>query len=104
MAHLGGGARGTLHLSPQQSALVLWGLWTLTMAVFFSVAGFFHRYYLSMLAPGIAALAGVGVVLLWRDYRAKRAGSGWLLPVALVVTAAHPGRHPGRLHRLEAAG
>ncbi len=79
-------ARAAAHLSPQQTALVLWGLWTLTMAVFFSIAGFFHRYYLSMLAPGIAVLAGVGIVLLWRDYRAA-AWRGWLLPIALVVTA-----------------
>jgi 4-amino-4-deoxy-L-arabinose transferase-like glycosyltransferase len=54
------------HLAPQQAALVLWGIWTLTMVVFFSIAGFFHRYYLPMLAPGIAALAGIGLVLLWR--------------------------------------
>jgi 4-amino-4-deoxy-L-arabinose transferase-like glycosyltransferase len=79
--------RRAAQLSPQQSALVLWGLWTLTMAVFFSVAGFFHRYYLSMLAPGIAALAAIGVVLMWRDYRASNGWRGWLLPAALVVTA-----------------
>ena len=82
-------ARRSAHLSSQQGALALWGGWTLTMAVFFSVAGFFHTYYLSMLAPGIAALAGIGLVLLWRDYRsAPESGwRGWLLPGALVVTA-----------------
>ena len=76
------------HLGPRASALVLWAGWTLTQVVFFSLAGFFHRYYLSMLAPGIAALAGVGIVLLWRDYSDPDAGwRGWLLPGALVVTA-----------------
>jgi 4-amino-4-deoxy-L-arabinose transferase-like glycosyltransferase len=82
-------ARRNAHLTPQQSALALWGGWTLTMAVFFSIAGFFHTYYLSMLAPGIAALAGIGLVLLWRDYRRPLTSGwrGWLLPVALVVTA-----------------
>jgi 4-amino-4-deoxy-L-arabinose transferase-like glycosyltransferase len=79
-------ARRIAHLSPRQSALALWGLWTLTMAVFFSIAGFFHTYYLSMLAPGIAALAAIGLVLLWRDYRAA-GWHGWLLPASLVVTA-----------------
>ncbi|HET8905402.1 MAG TPA: glycosyltransferase family 39 protein [Ktedonobacterales bacterium] len=79
-------ARRSAHLSPRQSALALWGLWTLTMAVFFSIAGFFHTYYLSMLAPGIAALAAIGLVLLWRDYRAA-GWRGWLLPASLVVTA-----------------
>lgn len=79
-------ARRNACLTPQQSALALWGGWTLTMAVFFSVAGFFHTYYLSMLAPGIAALAAIGLTLLWRDYRAA-GWHGYLLPVALVVTA-----------------
>ncbi len=82
-------ARVAAHLTPRQAALVLWGMWTLTMVVFFSIAGFFHSYYLSMLAPGIAALAGIGVVLLWRDYRnaATCNWHGWLLPAALVMTA-----------------
>jgi 4-amino-4-deoxy-L-arabinose transferase-like glycosyltransferase len=59
------------------------------MAVFFSIGGFFHRYYLSMLAPGIAALAGIGLVLLWRDYRntATHDWHGWLLLGALVLTS-----------------
>lgn len=82
-------ARRNAHLTPQQSALALWGGWTLTMAVFFSVAGFFHTYYLAMLAPGAAALAAIGLVLLWRDYRdfLTAGWRGWLFPVALVVTA-----------------
>jgi 4-amino-4-deoxy-L-arabinose transferase-like glycosyltransferase len=71
---------------------VLWGGWTLIQVVFFSVAGFFHRYYLSMLAPGVAALAAIGLVLLWHDYQAARNGEsaiwrGWLLPLALLVSA-----------------
>jgi 4-amino-4-deoxy-L-arabinose transferase-like glycosyltransferase len=85
--------RRAAHLGPQATALVLWGLWTLTMVAFFSVAGFFHRYYLSMLAPGITALAGIGLVLLWRDYRATHTSAwhGWLLPIALVATAMTQG-------------
>jgi 4-amino-4-deoxy-L-arabinose transferase-like glycosyltransferase len=86
-------ALGAAHLTREQSALVLWASWTLTQIVFFSVAGFFHRYYLVMLAPGVAALAGVGVVLLWRDYRDQPVTSfrGWLLPLTLVVTAITQG-------------
>ena len=56
--------RPRLPLDRRQGALVLWGMWLLTMAAFFSVAGMFHRYYLVMLAPGIAALAGIGVTAL----------------------------------------
>lgn len=77
-------ARGPL--DRREQAVALWGTWTLTMAAFFSVAGFFHRYYLSMLAPGIAALVGIGVAALWRAY-GNRQPLGWLLPVALVGTA-----------------
>lgn len=48
----------------RQTAL-LWGGWLLTGLVFFSVAGFFHAYYLVMLAPPMAVLTGVGVARLW---------------------------------------
>jgi len=71
----------------QQQSLILWGVWLLTMAVFFSVASFFHQYYLSTLAPAVCALFGIGVVVMWQDY--LRSGwRGWLLPLALLLTAA----------------
>lgn len=66
--------------------LILWTAWLLPMLVYFSVSGFFHRYYLSMMAPAIAALSGIGVVEMYRAY----VKSGWkwiLLPGALVTTA-----------------
>ena len=72
------------------AALLLWGGWILTMAAFFSVAGFFHRYYLATLSPGIAALFGIGFSELWRSFREK----GWkwvLLPASLAATAAVQG-------------
>ncbi len=49
-----------------------------------------------MLAPPVAALAGIGLTALWRDYHAALGGDGspwpavwrgWALPLALVVTA-----------------
>jgi 4-amino-4-deoxy-L-arabinose transferase-like glycosyltransferase len=60
--------RTRLHwpLARYQRATLLWGGWLLTGAVFFSVAGFFHEYYLSMLAPPLAALVAIGAVELWR--------------------------------------
>jgi 4-amino-4-deoxy-L-arabinose transferase-like glycosyltransferase len=70
----------------QQQSLILWGTWLLTMAVFFSVATFFHQYYLSTFAPVICALFGIGVVVMWQDYR-RSGWRGWLLPLALIVTA-----------------
>ena len=69
----------------QQQSMVLWGMWVLTMGAFFSVAGFFHPYYMTEMAPGIAALVGIGLVMMWQDYR-RNGWKGWLLPLALAVT------------------
>ncbi len=74
-------------LDQRQQSLILWGAWLFTGAAFFSVAGFFHTYYMVTLAPSIAALAGIGVVALWHDYR-DVGWRGWALPVTLLVTAA----------------
>ena len=66
---------------------VFWGVYLLTTAAFFSFAGFWHRYYLCMMAPGIAVLAGIGFT---DAYRAFRNRDGWrqaLLPVFLAATA-----------------
>jgi 4-amino-4-deoxy-L-arabinose transferase-like glycosyltransferase len=71
----------------QQQSLVFWGMWLLTMGIFFSVAGFFHQYYMTEMAPAIAALFGIGLVTMWQDYR-RPGWRGWLLPFALIVTAA----------------
>ena len=79
--------RPRLPLDRKHQALVLWGMWLLTMYGFFSVAGMFHRYYLVMLAPAIAALVGIGVTALWKDYRSP-GWRGWLLPLTLVGVAA----------------
>jgi 4-amino-4-deoxy-L-arabinose transferase-like glycosyltransferase len=80
--------RPRLPLNQRQGALVMWGMWLATMVGFFSVAGMFHSYYTVMLAPGIAALVGAGVVALWRDYRSGRRWRGWLLPLSLLGMAA----------------
>jgi 4-amino-4-deoxy-L-arabinose transferase-like glycosyltransferase len=84
----GGGATtdAQARLTPAQQAWTLWGMWLLTTAAFFSVAGFFHTYYLVMMAPPICALAGVGAVALWRDYQ-RPGWRGWLLLLALALTA-----------------
>lgn len=73
-------------LQTQHQAVVLWGVWLATGCAFFSVAGFFHAYYLAMIAPPIAALAGIGTALLWSDYR-RPGWRGWALPLALLATA-----------------
>jgi 4-amino-4-deoxy-L-arabinose transferase-like glycosyltransferase len=79
--------RNRLPLDRRQQALVLWGMWLLTMGVFFSVAGQFQWYYLVMLVPSICALFGIGVMVMWQNYR-HTDWPGWVLPLALVGTAA----------------
>ena len=72
---------------PQQQSMVFWGMWLLTTGVFFSIAGFFHEYYMTQMAPAIAALFGIGLVTMWHDYR-QAGWRGWLLPIAIVLTLA----------------
>ncbi|MEK7784770.1 MAG: glycosyltransferase family 39 protein, partial [Chloroflexota bacterium] len=74
-------------LSREHQGLLLWGAWLAPQVVFFSFAGLFHRYYLEMLSPAIAALVGAGVAAMWRDY-VEGNWRGWLLPVALLLGAA----------------
>jgi 4-amino-4-deoxy-L-arabinose transferase-like glycosyltransferase len=50
-----------------RAGLVAWGLLLLVTALTFSfMAGIFHAYYTVALAPAIAALVGIGAVLLWQ--------------------------------------
>ena len=74
-------------LNRGQQALLLWGMWFLTEVIYFSLYPPGHSYYLVVLGPPTAALVGVGVMALWHNYQRPNA-RGWLLPMALVTTAA----------------
>lgn len=64
-----------------RSDLLLWSLWLLSYGIVFSAAGgIFHAYYLAVLAPPLAALAGIGAVALWQQKR--------LLLIALILCVA----------------
>jgi len=77
-------ARWRWPLGAEHQALVLWGGWLITGALFFSVAGFFHEYYLSMLAPPLAALVAIGLMMVWRVFQKHT----WLgISLLLVPTA-----------------
>jgi 4-amino-4-deoxy-L-arabinose transferase-like glycosyltransferase len=66
---------------------LLWAGWLACYGVVFSIAsGIFHPYYLIMLAPAAAALAGIGAGSLWETYRTG-GWAAWVLPVALMATA-----------------
>ena len=72
----------------RQGVLWYWVLWLAVMAVFFSFASFFHRYYLCMLAPGIAGLAGIGISEMVRAFWKRDGWQQWLLPLSLLATSA----------------
>jgi 4-amino-4-deoxy-L-arabinose transferase-like glycosyltransferase len=71
----------------RRAGLVLFGVWALVhVAVFSSQKGIFHPYYVSALAPAVAALSGAGVVMLagW----ARRSWAGVVgLALGVGVTA-----------------
>ncbi|MCU7728596.1 glycosyltransferase family 39 protein [Actinoplanes sp. KI2] len=70
-----------------RAAAILWGAWTVVTALTFSyMSGIAHEYYSVALAPGIAALVGIGATVLWgwRSHILARAG----LAAMVAVTAA----------------
>jgi 4-amino-4-deoxy-L-arabinose transferase-like glycosyltransferase len=75
-------------LTATHLALLFWFCWTITyVGVYSYLGGIIHFYYLSTMAPALAALAGIGVVNMWRYYF-RRNSYPLLLPATLLVTAA----------------
>jgi len=73
----------------KRAALMLWGGWFVLHFLTFSLAeGTFHPYYVTAMAPGIAALAGAGGVLLYRAFRESSAAKwAWVLPAAIAASS-----------------
>jgi 4-amino-4-deoxy-L-arabinose transferase-like glycosyltransferase len=69
-----------------RAAALLWGGWLVVTGVVFSyMSGIIHPYYTVALAPAIAALAGIGAVVLWRirhTWAARVTLAGMLLVTA----------------------
>ena len=80
-------ARGRAVVDPRcsrtdrlRASALLWGGWlVVTAAVFSFASGIIHPYYTVALAPAIAALVAIGVVVLWHS-------SGWTSTI-LVASA-----------------
>ncbi|KAB8185063.1 glycosyltransferase family 39 protein [Microbispora catharanthi] len=82
-----GPSKGTARNAVRASLLV-WGGWLVVhYAVFSFSSGTFHPYYTTAMAPAVAALTGIGGVLMWR---AARASAAWrlILAAAVAVTGA----------------
>jgi 4-amino-4-deoxy-L-arabinose transferase-like glycosyltransferase len=71
-------------ISEEHKALILWGGWLLICLVFFSVAGFFHNYYLATLSPALAAMVGIGFAIFTKLMEHRR----WLAVLGLCTCAA----------------
>ncbi|RUS48741.1 glycosyltransferase family 39 protein [Cohnella sp. AR92] len=82
------GIRRRKPFTAKHKETVFWLAWLLPVMGFFSIAGFFHQYYLVMLTPPIAALAGAGLTELWTSYRSGSDWRQWLLPIAIAGTTA----------------
>ncbi|MDX1933251.1 MAG: glycosyltransferase family 39 protein [Capsulimonadales bacterium] len=68
----------------RQAAIGVWGGWFLAFAAVFSVAGgTVHPYYLTVIAPSVAALAGIALGLAWEARDSDRSA----LPTVLGMTA-----------------
>ena len=99
--------RGAPRTDLRRAGWVLFGVWALVhVGVFCSQQGIFHPYYVSALAPAVAALAGAGLVALWRWARDSWAGAVRSLPrsperpgVAVDAARPHAGLRAVAAHR-----
>ncbi|WP_225878189.1 ArnT family glycosyltransferase [Spongiactinospora rosea] len=79
---------GGRRTEPVRAALSLWGGWLVAHLLVFSfTSGVFHPYYTAVMAPAIAALSGIGAVLLWRARTHSRAWA-CLPPACIALTTA----------------
>lgn len=66
-------------------SLMLWIIWLVPEFIYFSYTkGLFHPYYLTMMAPPVAALTGIGVTEMWKLYK-ENEWKSWILPVAFII-------------------
>jgi 4-amino-4-deoxy-L-arabinose transferase-like glycosyltransferase len=76
--------RGRDRTDRERAGLVMWGSVLLFYcAVYDDARGVFHPYYTAVMAPAVAALAGGGIVALWRLGR-RSLRWAWVLPASIV--------------------
>lgn len=68
-------------------SVAVWGGWAIVMLVFFSTyRSLTHRYYLNIIAPGLAAIAGIGLSCMWKLYKGETS-KAFFLPVTFILSA-----------------
>jgi len=69
-----------------RAAALLWGGWVLVTGLVFSyMNGIIHPYYMVALAPGIAALTGIGATALWP---ARPGAAGRIVTACAILASA----------------
>jgi 4-amino-4-deoxy-L-arabinose transferase-like glycosyltransferase len=77
-------SRRAVRTDRTRAAALLWGGWVLVTGLVFSyMSGIIHPYYMVALAPGIAALVGIGATALWQ----ARLGLAGRITVAVAILA-----------------
>ncbi|URZ18343.1 glycosyltransferase family 39 protein [Clostridium felsineum] len=68
-------------------ALLFWFTWLLPEFIYFSFSkSVTHTYYMTTMAPPIAALTGIGLVSMCREFK-KEGIKKWILPASLIVNS-----------------
>jgi len=68
-------------------SLLLWFMWLLPEFIYFSFSkNVTHTYYLTTMAPSVAALTGIGLTTMWKLHNEK-SWKKWILPSAFIVNA-----------------
>jgi 4-amino-4-deoxy-L-arabinose transferase-like glycosyltransferase len=79
-------SRRAVRTDRTRAAALLWGGWVLITGLVFSyMDGIIHPYYMVALAPGIAALVGIGATALWQ---ARLGLTGRITAAAAVLASA----------------
>ncbi len=72
-----------------QQQLWYWAGWLVPVAGFFSIASFFHPYYMIMLAPPLAVLGGIGIATFVKSVKEDRQSwQRYVFAFGLLATAA----------------
>lgn len=70
----------------KEASFTFWTIWLLSTGLFFSYAGFFHRYYLCMMAPAISILCGIGIIKIINEFIYKSNYRKFISPISIILT------------------
>ncbi len=69
-------------------SILFWFLWLAPEFIYFSsTKSSFHTYYLTMMAPSIAALTGIGLTTMLEFYK-EDTWKSWMLPITFIINGS----------------